>query len=111
MMVMFGERSMTGSLAALRYYLLTKKIVSATSFVTPERLPPTQSSTKYHCFRTYYQTMTWMGMTATDIDPVIWGWKLLDQRFLTWWSADRRRSAELWPPVREAPARIFSFLN
>ena len=43
--VMFGGKN-TDSLASLRYKLLSKKIVSATSFVCPEHLPPTEPSTK-----------------------------------------------------------------
>ena len=45
--VMFGGKN-TDSLASLRYKLLIKKIVSATSFVSPEHLPPAEHSTKYH---------------------------------------------------------------
>ena len=68
MAVMFGGKS-TFSLAALRYDLLTKKVVSAKSFVMPERLPPTESSTKFHCLMVYFQTTTWVGMDS-DIDPL-----------------------------------------
>ncbi len=56
MAVLFGGKS-TDSLASLRYNLFSKKIITAKSFVTPERLPPTESSTKYHCQRVYFQIM------------------------------------------------------
>ncbi|KAK3873784.1 hypothetical protein Pcinc_021209 [Petrolisthes cinctipes] len=60
MTVLFGGKS-TDSLASLRYNLLIKNIVSANSFVTPERLHPTSSSNKYHSFRVYYQIVVWTG--------------------------------------------------
>ncbi|KAJ8882464.1 hypothetical protein PR048_014272 [Dryococelus australis] len=44
----------TSSLVVLRYHTLTKKGVTAKSFVHPERLPPTESSAKFHCLRVYY---------------------------------------------------------
>src|SRR3989442_7995304 len=45
MAVFFGGRC-TDSLAKMRYNNFSKKVVSASSFVTPERLPPTESATK-----------------------------------------------------------------
>ena len=80
MAVMFGGKS-TDSLASLRYNLFSKRIISAKSFVTPERLPPTESSTKYHCLRVYYQIMVWIGK-GSDMNAVDWGWKLEDNRFV-----------------------------
>lgn len=74
MAVIFGGNS-TMSLASLRYQTLMKKVIAAKSFVKPERLPPTESSTKFHCLRVYYQIMTWMGM-AGGMHPDNWGWKL-----------------------------------
>ena len=61
----------------MRYNIFSKKVVSSSSFVTPERLPPTASATKLHCRRVYYQIMVWMGMDAMN-----WRWKLLDNRFV-----------------------------
>ncbi|KAG7158010.1 hypothetical protein Hamer_G014891 [Homarus americanus] len=80
MAVLFGGKS-TDSLASLRYNLLIKKIVSAKSFVTPESLPPTKSSTKYHSFRVYYQIMVWTGKES-DMNTVDWEWKLEDNQFV-----------------------------
>ncbi len=74
MAVMFGGKS-TDSLVSLRYNLFCKKLVSAQSFVTPERLPPTESSTKYHSLRVYYQIMVWTG-NETGMNVVDWGWKV-----------------------------------
>ncbi|XP_016426339.1 eIF-2-alpha kinase activator GCN1-like [Sinocyclocheilus rhinocerous] len=51
------------------------------SVTTNERLPPTESSTKYHCQRVYFQIMVWIGKEG-DMNTVDWGWKLVDNRFL-----------------------------
>ena len=61
-------------LMQLRYNVLVNKILAAKKFVSPERLPPTESATNYHSMRTYLQTMIWMG-TSGDMDPREWGWK------------------------------------
>jgi len=80
MAVLFGGKC-TDSLASMRYKMFCKKVISATSFVTPERLPPTESATKLHCRRAYYQIMVWMGM-AQDMDAMSWGWKVEDNQFV-----------------------------
>jgi 5'-3' exonuclease len=72
MAVMFGGKC-TDSLALVRYNMFTKKVVSSKSFVTPERLAPTASSTKFHCLRSYYQIMVWIGSEG-DMDVTNWGW-------------------------------------
>ena len=51
MAVLFGGNG-TDSLATMRYNIFSKKVVSASSFVSPERLPPTESATKLH-FRSW----------------------------------------------------------
>lgn len=76
MVVLFGGKGFE-SLASLRLSTLSKKIVSAKSFVAPERLPPTVSSTKLHSLRVYYQIMVWTGKES-DMDVLNWGWKLVD---------------------------------
>ena len=49
--VLFGGNG-TDSLATMRYNIFSKKVVSASSFVSPERLLPTESATKLH-FRSW----------------------------------------------------------
>lgn len=73
MAIMYGGKY-TDSLESLRCNIFSKKVVSAKSFVTPERLPPTASSTKFHCLRVYYQIMVWI-QREHDMDPLNWGWK------------------------------------
>ena len=57
MSVTFGGES-TCSLAAVCYGIFTKKVTSAKSFLLPEHLTPTDSASKFHRLRVYYQTMT-----------------------------------------------------
>ena len=47
MAVLFGGND-TDSLATMRYNIFSKKVVSASSCVSPERLPPTESATKLY---------------------------------------------------------------
>ena len=72
----------TDSLATMRYNIFSKKIiVSASWFVTRERLLPTESATKLHCRRAYYQVMVWAGKEE-DMDPRNWEWNLQDNRLV-----------------------------
>ena len=71
----------TDSLSSMRYNVLENIVVSSQSFVTPERLPPTQSSTKFHCLRVYYQIMVWLGQ-ENDMDTCVWGWKREGSQFV-----------------------------
>lgn len=81
MILLFGGKVTSDTLTSLRHSILTKKVVSATSFVTPKRLPPTASATKYHSLRVYYQIMTWMGK-ETSLDATDWGWKSEANQFI-----------------------------
>ena len=66
MAVLFGGKC-TDSLATMRYNIFSKKVVSASTTVTPEPLPPTESASKFHSRRANYQIMTWMG-TYDDME-------------------------------------------
>ena len=57
----------------LRHQMLVGKVARAKSFVKPERLPPTDSSTKYNSYRTYLQINVWKA-TEVRIKPEEWGW-------------------------------------
>lgn len=81
MVVLFGDEH-TDSLSAMRYNVFSKKVVSASSFVTPERLPPTESATRLHCRRSYYQIMVWMEK-AEGMDVMDWGWSLQDNQYVS----------------------------
>eukprot|EP00794_Sanderia_malayensis_P002032 gene2032-2311_t len=53
---LFGGKP-NDTLSSLRHFIFTKKVATAKSFVTPERLPPTSSATEFHSLRVYYQVM------------------------------------------------------
>lgn len=59
MVALFGDNC-GDSLPEMRYHVFVHKLESAKSFVTPLRLPPTVSSTKFHFLRIYYQIMVWI---------------------------------------------------
>ena len=80
MVILFGGKS-TDSLAITRLNTFSKKVVSASSFVTPERLPATKSATRLHCRRGYYQIMVWMG-TDVGMDATNWCWDLKDDQLV-----------------------------
>ncbi len=60
-MVSLFNGGKSDSLASLRYSFLAKKVATAKTFVTPERLPPTTSATNLHSRRTYIQVMERLG--------------------------------------------------
>jgi len=80
MVLLFSGKG-ADTLTVLRHTILTQKVVSAVSFVTPERLPPTEEATKHHSLRTYFQIMIWMGEEA-DLEPTDWGWKAEANQFI-----------------------------
>ena len=80
MAFLFGGE-FTDNLALMRYNMFSKKVISATSFVTPELLPPTQSAIKLHSRRTYYQMMVWIGRDG-GTDAINWGWKLEEDQLV-----------------------------
>ena len=79
-MVLLFTGKQTDFLASLRHSVFKKKVVSASSFVAPARLPPTASATKFHSLRAYYQIMTWLGLES-NLDATDWGWKIEDNQF------------------------------
>ena len=80
MAVLFGGKS-TDSLTRVRYKIFCKKVVGASSFVTPERLPPPSSASSLHSRRVYYQIMVWIGKD-NSMNAMKWGWILQDNQFI-----------------------------
>ena len=74
-MVSLFNGGKSDSLASLRYSFLAKKVATAKTFVTPERLPPTTSATNLHSRRTYLQVMEWLG-NNDGMQPTEWGWEV-----------------------------------
>ena len=44
--------------------------------IQPQKLPPTESATKYHSLRVHLQGLQWMG--AENIEETEWRWKIKD---------------------------------
>ena len=57
------------TLTPLRCRLFHGKVVSSSSFVKPETLPPTPAAAQYHYFRVYLQVMEWK--CVTELMPTI----------------------------------------
>ena len=49
----------------------SKKVVTSSSYIPPERLPPTTDAARYHSRRVYHLVQTWLG---NNMDATQWGW-------------------------------------
>ncbi|KAK2711277.1 hypothetical protein QYM36_012458 [Artemia franciscana] len=76
-----GERALlilygcpdVSNLDTARKLIFHRKVSTATTFVHPQELPPTQAAAKYHSLRVYCQVQIWLG---NPVDPLRLGWKL-----------------------------------
>jgi dihydrofolate reductase len=57
-LILFGRKTFQ-SINELRHRMLIEKVAHAKTFVAPKRSSPTESSSKYHSYRTYYQISIW----------------------------------------------------
>jgi len=80
-MVVLFNADQKDSLASIRYNILCRKVARSRTFVTPERLPPTPSTCKFHSLRTYYQVMEWMGC-CDEMMSSEWGWKVEEDKLV-----------------------------
>jgi len=96
MISLFGDDNKE-TLHNLRYRMLAEKVTNAASFVKPERLPPTQSATKYHSMHAYYQIAVWIS-NPDNLKYDDWGWILNDDQ-------------HLFPKVSDLPAAPQSLLK
>lgn len=79
MLLLYDSRSLECT-DKLRHQMLIAKVTTAKSFVTPERLPPTDSSTKYHSYRTYLQINIWKDIKE-KMKPEDWGWYIKNNSY------------------------------
>ena len=68
---MYGCTSAT--LNSARVAKFSSKVSTSTTYVPPEKLPPTSHGAIFHSKRTYHQVQAWLG---NDLSPEEWGWKL-----------------------------------
>ena len=67
------------TLNSLRMSRFYQKVAESVKCVTPEQLPPTQDTAKYHSYRVYFQIQVWRG---NNLDAQAWGWKIVNGRML-----------------------------
>lgn len=67
-------------LNALRFEKYKEKIATETSKVLAKRLPPTESATRFHSLRAYYQIQIWMNRDK-KLNPLEYGWHETNNRF------------------------------
>ena len=75
LVMLYGGKS-TDTLNSLRHTTFMRMAATGTSKMQPEKLPPTERSARFHCFRVHLQIIQWKSLMAADIDPKKWGWKL-----------------------------------
>ena len=76
----------------------SSKVVTSSSHLPPEKLPPTMDAAKFHSYRVYHQIQVWLG---NNLDPLKWGWNM-----------QKTQRGEILKPLRmeQAPAPT-SLLN
>lgn len=79
------------SLSDIRYKHFQRSTTKKKSEFKLETLPPTEGAAAQHCLRSFLQLQTWLG---NELDPLKFGWKVEDDRFLPVYSAE-----ELIPPA------------
>ena len=70
--ILYGCSTNTG-LDFERASRFSNKVATSSSYLPPERLPPTSDAAKFHSYRVYHQVQAWIG---NEINPVQWGWRL-----------------------------------
>ncbi len=56
----------------------SKKVVSGSGYIPPERLPPTADATRFHSRRVYHQVQVWLG---NSMDATKWGWVVRETQY------------------------------
>ena len=55
--------------------------MAAKGVVDPNKLPPTSDTVFLHCLRSIYQAKVWMTLDVNTMDPLLWGWRVIDGVF------------------------------
>jgi len=69
------------SLNHLRFVSHMNQLASTRLRPCPERLPPTERAAHFHILRVYLQVMQWKLLMRDGLNPVEWGWKLVDGKY------------------------------
>ena len=70
--------SPTSTLQQIRKQKYDDMVSTDRTKIDPALLPPSPRAAYYHGLRVYHQVLVWKSLANTDINPLIWGWKLVD---------------------------------
>ena len=70
------------SLNRLRYARYMHLISDSVSKIKPEILPPTERAAHFHYLQVYLQVTQWKHLMAAGINPLQWGWKQVEDKFV-----------------------------
>lgn len=79
LVIMLYKGQEADTLTDLRYAMHMKMAATATK-ITPSKLPPTERSAWYHSLRAYLQICQWKSLMNCDLNPLEWGWKLVNEK-------------------------------
>ena len=77
--ILYGGSS-SKSLDEMRCQTFSSKVVTASSFIQIQTLPPTCAAAKFHSSRVYLQVQQWLGNNTLQAKH--WGWKMVNNLLL-----------------------------
>ena len=69
------------SLQKIRKIRYHKMVFSDRASIDPALLPPSPRAAYYHGLRVYNQMNVWSKLSDGDIDPLRWGWKIVNGKY------------------------------
>jgi hypothetical protein len=78
LVTVYGGKS-SDSLNGLRHSKYN--IMVSKSKATPEKLPPTERAAYFHCLRVHLQVCQWKLLNTCVLDPMEWGWQLVNSKY------------------------------
>jgi len=75
-------RNPAETLSKLRYKMYMHATATSSQLPRPERLPPTENAARYHLYRVHLQVVQWKLLSTEALDPVEWGWKLHEAKYI-----------------------------
>lgn len=80
LVILYGGLPLEG-LDLLRFRKFTTKVMSSSTHMQVQTLPPTSAAAKYHSLRVYYQVHEWID-SETSLFPTEWGWALTNNMLM-----------------------------
>jgi hypothetical protein len=63
------------------FSVYSKMVSSSVGNLMPQKLPPTERAAYYHVQHCHHQAVTWKHLSTNIIDPLKWGWKIVDSQY------------------------------